>query len=86
MYWVSSFLRPDTIVEHDLAGDTSAVPYQARIPGFDTAQYVATVVMAEAEDGVQIPISLVTRRDRTSPGPVLLRNTEVALVLLTLQA
>ncbi|MER8671465.1 prolyl oligopeptidase family serine peptidase [Mesorhizobium sp. M1156] len=71
-YRVSSFMRPDTVVEHDLAEDRSAVRYQARIPGYDPAQYVATVVMAEAEDGVQVPISLVARRDRTSPGPVLL--------------
>ncbi|TIY00541.1 MAG: S9 family peptidase, partial [Mesorhizobium sp.] len=71
-YRVSSFLRPDTVVEHDLADDQSAILYQARIPGYDAAQYVATVVMVEAEDGVQVPISLVARRDRTSPGPVLL--------------
>lgn len=71
-YRISSFVRPDTVVEHDLADDKSAVLYQARIPGYDAAQYVATVVMAEAEDGVQIPISLVARRDRTSPGPILL--------------
>ncbi|AZO31975.1 MULTISPECIES: S9 family peptidase [unclassified Mesorhizobium] len=71
-YSVSSFVTPDTVIEHDLVDDRSAVLYQARIPGYDAAQYVATVVMAEAEDGVQVPISLVARRDRTSPGPVLL--------------
>ncbi|MCW0002278.1 S9 family peptidase [Pararhizobium sp. YC-54] len=71
-YRISSFVTPDMIIEHDLAEDTSAVRYQARIPGFDPAQYVATVIMVEAEDGVQVPVSLVARRDRTSPGPVLL--------------
>lgn len=72
IYSVSSYVTPDTVVEHDLADDRSTVLYQARIPGYDPAQYVATVVMVEAEDGVQVPISLVMRRDRTSPGPVLL--------------
>nr|WP_031200756.1 S9 family peptidase [Mesorhizobium sp. LSHC414A00] len=71
-YSVSSFVTPDTFVEHDLAHECSAVLYQARVPGYDAAQYVATVVVAEAEDGVQVPISLVSRRSRTSPGPVLL--------------
>ncbi|GLR91651.1 S9 family peptidase [Bradyrhizobium iriomotense] len=71
-YSVSSYVRPDTVVEHDLADDRSTVLYRARIPGYDPAQYVATVVMVEAEDGVRVPISLVMRRDRTSPGPVLL--------------
>ncbi|UVK57048.1 S9 family peptidase [Mesorhizobium sp. AR02] len=72
MYRISSFVTPDLIIEHNLTEGTSAVRYQASIPGFDAAQYVATVVMVEAEDGVQVPVSLVARRDRTSPGPVLL--------------
>lgn len=71
-YSVSSFVTPDTVLLHDLTSDRSAVLYQAHIPGYDPAQYVSTVVMAEAEDGVEIPISLVARRDRTSAGPVLL--------------
>ncbi|RWJ60768.1 MAG: S9 family peptidase [Mesorhizobium sp.] len=72
VYSVSSFVTPDTFIEHDLADDRFAVLHRARVPGYDAAQYVATVVMAVAEDGVQVPISLVARRDRTSPGPVLL--------------
>ncbi|MER8640435.1 S9 family peptidase [Mesorhizobium sp. M1365] len=71
-YSVSSFVTPGTLLGHDLGNDRSAVLHQVRIPGFDAAQYVATVVMAEAEDGVQVPISLIARRDRKSPGPVLL--------------
>ncbi|MER9134558.1 prolyl oligopeptidase family serine peptidase [Mesorhizobium sp. M0768] len=60
-------MTPVTFVEHDPADKRSAVMYQA-----GAARYAATVVMAEAEDGVQVPISLVSRRDRKSPGPVLL--------------
>lgn len=72
IYSVKSFVTPDTVVEHDLVSDQSTIHHQTRIPGYDAAQYVATVVMAEAEDGVQVPISLVARRDRTGPGPILL--------------
>ncbi|AGS24505.1 prolyl oligopeptidase family serine peptidase [Rhizobium etli] len=71
-YSVSSFLVPDIFVDHDLAKDQAAILHETRISGFDAAQYEATVVMAEADDGVQVPVSLVARRDRASPGPVLL--------------
>ncbi|UXN57632.1 hypothetical protein [Phyllobacterium zundukense] len=37
IYSVSSFVTPDTVVEHDLAADRSAVLYQARIAGYDPA-------------------------------------------------
>lgn len=69
---VSSFVTPRTVFEHDLDDDHSVVLYKTHIPGYDPAKYSATVVLVEAEDGVQIPISLVVRRERTSAGPVLL--------------
>ncbi|RUY13254.1 MAG: S9 family peptidase [Mesorhizobium sp.] len=72
IYSVSSFVTPDTVLEHDLSDDRSAVLYQASVPSYDPAQYAATVVIAEAEDGVQVPISMVARRDRMTPGPVVL--------------
>lgn len=71
-YSVSSFVTPDTVFEHDLDEDRSVVLYKAHVPGYDPTKYLATVVLVEAEDGVQIPISLVVPRGRTSPGPVLL--------------
>ncbi|MER8887289.1 S9 family peptidase [Mesorhizobium sp. M0816] len=73
VYSISSFVTPDAVIEHDLDDDRSVTLYQADIPGFDPALYVSQVVMVEVEDGVEIPISLVARRDRTSPGPVVLR-------------
>lgn len=71
-YSVSSLVTPVTIVEHDLSDGRSTTLHQPRVPGYDPAQYVETVVMATAQDGVEIPISIVARRDRKSPGPVLL--------------
>ncbi|ASP89508.1 S9 family peptidase (plasmid) [Sinorhizobium meliloti] len=72
VYSVSSFIRPDTYTEYDMANGRSKIVYQADVPGYDPSQYVATIVMAEAEDGVQVPISLIARRDRQPGGPVLL--------------
>ncbi|PBB58184.1 MULTISPECIES: prolyl oligopeptidase family serine peptidase [Mesorhizobium] len=71
-YSISSFLTPETIVEHDLAADRSTVLFAACVPGYDIHRYVATVVMAKANDGVEIPISVVAPRDRKNPGPMLL--------------
>ncbi|MES0076866.1 S9 family peptidase [Mesorhizobium sp. M0058] len=73
VYSISSFVTPDALMEHDLVDDRSVILHRADIPGYDPALYVAQVVMVEAEDGVEIPISLVARRDRTRPGPVVLR-------------
>ncbi|MBY3253121.1 S9 family peptidase [Rhizobium laguerreae] len=72
IYSVSSFIRPDTFTEHDMENGRSKIVYQAEVPGYDASQYVATTIMADAEDGVQVPISLISRRDRWPGGPVLL--------------
>ncbi|WP_281004642.1 prolyl oligopeptidase family serine peptidase [Mesorhizobium atlanticum] len=72
IYSVSSFLTPETFIEHDFSDDQSAILHQSRIPACNPDQYVAFVVTAKAEDGADIPISLVARRDRANPGPVLL--------------
>lgn len=72
-YSVSSFVTPDTIVELDLDNGRSAILYQAHIEGYDATQYDAKVVWVKADDGIEIPISLVGRRDRAKPGPVVLR-------------
>ncbi|MER9567343.1 prolyl oligopeptidase family serine peptidase [Mesorhizobium sp. M0571] len=71
-YSVSSFVTPRTVFEHDLDEDQSVVLYKTHVPGYDPAKYAATVVMVKAEDGVEIPISFVARRGRSSAGPVLL--------------
>ncbi|MER9420513.1 prolyl oligopeptidase family serine peptidase [Mesorhizobium sp. M0306] len=71
-YCLSSFVTPSTVFEHDLDHDQSVVLYKTHIPGYDPANYTATVVLVETEDGVQIPISLVVRRGRKGAGPVLL--------------
>ncbi|WP_041679031.1 prolyl oligopeptidase family serine peptidase [Rhizobium etli] len=72
LYTVSSFVTPDKIVEHNLIEDRSSILSHASVSGYDSEQYEATVVMAKGEDGVDIPISLVMRRDRKCPGPLLL--------------
>ena len=72
IYSTSSLLTPYVVTEHDLANDRSKVLHRASIPGYDASQYVETVVSVMAEDGVEIPVSMVARKDRMRPGPVLL--------------
>ncbi|MDW9924780.1 prolyl oligopeptidase family serine peptidase [Sinorhizobium meliloti] len=72
IYSVSSFIKPDTFTEFDMESGRSEILSQAHVPGYDASQYVMTIVMADAEDGAQVPISLIARRDRLPDGPVLL--------------
>jgi len=72
LYTVGSFVTPDTVVEHSLIDDRSTILFRPNVPGYDSAQYEAMVVIVKSEDGVEVPISLVMRRDRKGPGPVLL--------------
>ncbi|KAA3447932.1 peptidase S9 [Mesorhizobium sp. SARCC-RB16n] len=72
VYSISSFVTPHTIVKHDLDRHQSTILHRTLIPGYDGCRYEASVAMAQAEDGTNIPISLVARRDRPTPGPILL--------------
>ncbi|WP_074070878.1 prolyl oligopeptidase family serine peptidase [Rhizobium gallicum] len=72
IYTLGSFVTPDTVIEHNLIEDRSTNLYRPNVPGYDSTQYEATVVVVKSEDGIEVPISLVMRRDRKGPGPVLL--------------
>ncbi|AAB91854.1 probable peptidase of the S9A family (plasmid) [Sinorhizobium fredii NGR234] len=71
-YKICSFVTPDIFIQHDLLTDKSKVLYRTLVSGFEPELYEARVVMAKAEDGVEVPISIVARRDRGEDGPVLL--------------
>jgi oligopeptidase B len=59
-----SFVTPHTVFEHDLAtGARVVLDRQEVIGGHDPRQYVSERFFATAEDGAQVPISLVRRRD-----------------------
>lgn len=73
-YEYSSMRQPLSVIEFDLGRQEAEVLKVAEVGGgFDADNYVAKRIFAEAEDGAQIPVSIVYRKDRgDQPGPLLM--------------
>ncbi len=68
-YAYQSLVSPSSVYEYDLATGASTLLKQVEIPGsFDRSLYQSERMQATAPDGVQVPISLVYRRDKRTPG------------------
>ena len=68
-YGYQSLVTPNSVFEFDLAGRTSKLLKQVEVPGgFDRTLYASERVHATAQDGVQVPVSLVYRRDKREEG------------------
>ncbi|HEX7349536.1 S9 family peptidase [Brachybacterium sp.] len=67
-YQLTSMLTPPTIAERELTSGESTVLRVTPVPNFDPALYVERREWATAEDGTQIPLSVVARRDVTADG------------------
>ena len=70
-----SMVTPQTVYDYDLATRTLVTRKVREVPsGYDASQYTTERLMAPARDGVQVPISIVYRRDfkRDGAGPLLL--------------
>ena len=64
-YSYQSLVTPDSVYEYEVATGASTLLKQREIPGgFDRALYASQRIHATAPDGVQVPISIVYRRDR----------------------
>jgi oligopeptidase B len=64
-YGYQSLVTPASVYEYDLATGSSTLLKQLEIPGgFDRSLYSSERVHATAEDGVQVPVSLVYRKDK----------------------
>jgi oligopeptidase B len=64
-YAYQSLVTPNSVYEYDVAARTSRLLKQVEIPGgFDRTLYASERVHARAADGVEIPVSLVYRRDK----------------------
>ncbi len=74
----TSLVTPATVIDLDLdaePGDPGARrvrKVQPVLGGYDPADYVSRRLWATADDGTRVPVSIVHRGDRRSPGPVLL--------------
>jgi oligopeptidase B len=67
-YAYQSLVTPASVYEYDLASSVSTLLKQQEVPGnFDRSLYVSERLSATAPDGVQVPISLVYRRDQRAP-------------------
>ncbi len=73
-YSYQSLVTPSSVYEYDVATGASTLLKQQEIPGdFDRTLYASERVHATAPDGVQVPISLVYRKDKrqpTAPNPL----------------
>ena len=68
-YSYQSLVTPSSVFEYDVASASSTLLKQMEIPGgFDRTLYASERVHATAPDGVQVPVSLVYRRDQRKPG------------------
>jgi oligopeptidase B len=68
-YAYQSLVSPASVYEYDLAARASTLLKQLPVPGgFDSTLYASERIHATAADGVQIPVSLVYRKDLRQPG------------------
>ena len=64
-----SLVTPRTVLELDLASrERTVLRTQPVLGGFDPADYVTHALSARADDGTEVPISLVARRDVAQDG------------------
>jgi oligopeptidase B len=65
-----SLVTPDSVFDYHL--DTRSRTLLKQRPvlgGYDAARYASELLYAQAEDGTQVPVSMVYRRDRRRAGP-----------------
>ncbi len=68
-YGYQSLVTPSSVYEYDVAARTSTLLKQLEIPGgFDRTLYASERIHAKADDGVEVPISIVYRKDKREPG------------------
>jgi oligopeptidase B len=66
-----SMVSPRTVYDYHLADHRLETLKVQEIPsGYDAALYVTERLEIPARDGARVPVSVVYRKDRTSPGPL----------------
>jgi oligopeptidase B len=68
-YAYQSLVTPSSVFEFDVAARSSTLLKQLEIPGgFDRTLYASERIHARAADGVEVPISIVYRKDKRELG------------------
>jgi oligopeptidase B len=69
-YGYQSLVTPSSVYEYDTASGASTLLKQLEIPGgFDRTLYASERIHATAPDGVEVPISIVYRKDKRPVAP-----------------
>jgi len=64
-YSYQSLVRPSSVFSYNVATQASTLLKQQEVPGgFDATQYASERLWFKAPDGIEVPISLVYRRDK----------------------
>jgi oligopeptidase B len=67
-YAYQSLVTPASVFEYDMDSGESTLLKQVEVPGgFDRTQYESERIFVRAADGVEIPVSLVWRKDLREP-------------------
>jgi oligopeptidase B len=68
-YSYRSLVTPGSVYRYDVAGQNSTLLKQLEVPGgFDRTLYASERIHAKAADGVEVPISIVYRKDKREAG------------------
>lgn len=68
-YAYQSLVTPGSVFEYDVATGEAKLLKQVPVPGgFERERYQSERIFVKAADGVEIPVSLVWRRDKREPG------------------
>jgi len=68
-YAYQSLVTPSSVFEYDIATGEQGLLKQQEVPGgFDRTLYESERIFVKAADGVEIPVSLVWRKDQRQPG------------------
>ena len=68
-YAYQSLVTPSSVYEYDVATGASTLLKQLEIPGgFDRTLYASERIHAKAADGIEVPVSIVYRKDKRERG------------------
>ena len=68
-YSYQSLVTPGSVYEYDVLNGESTLLKQLEVPGgFDRSLYASERLFAKAPDGVEVPVSIVYRRNLRKPG------------------
>jgi oligopeptidase B len=68
-YAYQSLVTPSSVYEYDVATQASTLLKQLEVPGgFDRTLYASERIHAKAADGVEVPVSIVYRKDKREAG------------------